>query len=536
MMIPWFSRDAERRRQQVREAGHSICGRWRAAHSFIEPLESRLLLSETASAQLNLLSTTGTAAHPVFNYDITLTDTGTTNIGTFWFAWIPGDDLLPSAPLSQGNPGGWSNSLTGTSNSADGTAIQWVAQSAGAALTPGQSLSGFTFSSPDSPAALNGNSPTHPTLPVLTAFVYGGAPFSDRGFQFTVTGVTGSKTGSITSLNASAASIHAGDPVTFTAAVAPATPGGPTPTGTVSFFDNGATIGTAALSADGAATFSTSSLPVGTDRITASYSGDGSYSGSTSSPLTETVSPSAINSTALLPGIVKSTLPAAVVGGAPVHGAVLVALTNPSSSPLKGAVVIDLFASADGAIDSSAALVAQLRRNVNLKAGKASIVSVPIRSLPPTLKDGSYTLLARAIAPSSQTADSAAGPTLRVAAPFISLSESFARLTLPATVTGGSRVRAIAALKIVNSGNVIASGPTTIALFLSANGAIDASAAQIASAAKSLHIRPGKSVMISLPLTSVPGVPAGRYFIVAQVIDPDHQTSSIASATAITIS
>ena len=39
-------------------------------------------MSESASAQLNLTSTTGTMANLVYHYDITVTDTGTTNIGT----------------------------------------------------------------------------------------------------------------------------------------------------------------------------------------------------------------------------------------------------------------------------------------------------------------------------------------------------------------------------------------------------------------------------------------------------------------------
>ena len=62
--------------------------------SVIEALESRTLFSESASAQLHLVSTTGTQANPVFNYDITLTNTGTTNLGTFWFGSVPDENLL----------------------------------------------------------------------------------------------------------------------------------------------------------------------------------------------------------------------------------------------------------------------------------------------------------------------------------------------------------------------------------------------------------------------------------------------------------
>ena len=49
---------------------------------------------------------------PNFNYTISLTNTGTMNIGTFWFAWTPPGmpteyDFLPSAPFSISQPTGW---------------------------------------------------------------------------------------------------------------------------------------------------------------------------------------------------------------------------------------------------------------------------------------------------------------------------------------------------------------------------------------------------------------------------------------------
>src|SRR5437588_3179346 len=82
----------------------------------IEPLESRTLLSLAATETLSLESTTGTPANPVYNYDITLNNTGTTTIGTFWFAWAPGVNYLPTKPISESNPAGWSALLTGPGN------------------------------------------------------------------------------------------------------------------------------------------------------------------------------------------------------------------------------------------------------------------------------------------------------------------------------------------------------------------------------------------------------------------------------------
>lgn len=71
-------------------------------------------------------------------------------------------------------------------------------------------------------------------------------------------------------LNTSANPAVAGQPVTFTALVS----GSPIPTGTVTFMDAGATLATKSLDTNGAATFTTSSLSVGTHPMTEHYAGD----------------------------------------------------------------------------------------------------------------------------------------------------------------------------------------------------------------------------------------------------------------------
>ena len=150
-----------------------------------ELLEQRTLLSGlSASAQLNLVSTTGTAQSPVYNYDITLSDTGTTNIGSFWFAWVPGYDFLPSVPSSTSAPTGWTATVAGAGQSFDGSSIQYIASSN--ALTAGHSLGGFKFSSHDSPSTLAGISSFGAGNHVMDSFVYSGGLFSDLGFRFTV--------------------------------------------------------------------------------------------------------------------------------------------------------------------------------------------------------------------------------------------------------------------------------------------------------------------------------------------------------------
>jgi hypothetical protein len=78
-----------------------------------------------------------------------------------------------------------------------------------------------------------------------------------------------------------------GQPVTFAATVAP-TSGTGTPTGTVTFLDGAATLGTWTLN-NGNANYVTSNLSAGSHSITAVYGGDNSFSGSTSTAITQIV-------------------------------------------------------------------------------------------------------------------------------------------------------------------------------------------------------------------------------------------------------
>jgi hypothetical protein len=80
-----------------------------------------------------------------------------------------------------------------------------------------------------------------------------------------------------------------GQAVSFTATVSAVAPGSGTATGTVQFMDGGANLGSPVTLSGGSATFTTPSLSVGTHSITAVYSGDTNFTGSTGSLPTQTV-------------------------------------------------------------------------------------------------------------------------------------------------------------------------------------------------------------------------------------------------------
>ena len=126
--------------------------------------------SAVSAAQTNAdASLAFTQNGSLFTYDITLHNSGTTNLGTLWYAWIPGEDYLPIAPTATSSPTGWT--FTQTTSAGFGFGLRWRAPVA-QELAPGASLNGFIFTTTTTPAELAGLSifGSHP--PVGTTFVY----------------------------------------------------------------------------------------------------------------------------------------------------------------------------------------------------------------------------------------------------------------------------------------------------------------------------------------------------------------------------
>jgi hypothetical protein len=109
----------------------------------------------------------------VFQYDLTLNNTGTTAIGTSWFSVSPTNVMSPA---------GWTDTLTNT-----GASIQWLTATP---IAPGTSVSGFIFDSTVTPAQFMGTF-AGPGLgagdPITTATIYIAAPSGDPRAQITAT-------------------------------------------------------------------------------------------------------------------------------------------------------------------------------------------------------------------------------------------------------------------------------------------------------------------------------------------------------------
>ena len=89
----------------------------------LEFLEERRLLANIIPS--GVISSTPDGAN--FDYTIALSNSSSSNasIGTFWYAWIPGQDYLATSPISVTPPTGWSDNITNM-GSGDGFAIQFL--------------------------------------------------------------------------------------------------------------------------------------------------------------------------------------------------------------------------------------------------------------------------------------------------------------------------------------------------------------------------------------------------------------------------
>ena len=163
----------------------------------------------------------------------------------------------------------------------------------GAPLPPlTASYSGFVNG--DTPASLT-TAPTVSTPSTATSpagsypITAAGAVDSDYAIGYIPGSLTVGRASTTVSLTSGPNPSSAGQLVTFVASVAVVAPGAGSPGGAVAFSDGSVAIGSAQVDGNGTASFSTTALTAGTHHVTATYSGDTNFVGSTSSPISQVV-------------------------------------------------------------------------------------------------------------------------------------------------------------------------------------------------------------------------------------------------------
>ncbi len=110
-----------------------------------------------------------TAGGGSYNYTIIVSNGvgASVSVGSFWYAWVPGQYYLPTAPSSVQVPTGWGDNIANS----DVSSIQYFASSSSFYISPGSTLS-FGFTSTNTPAVIFGNAPNHPGTPIGTTVFY----------------------------------------------------------------------------------------------------------------------------------------------------------------------------------------------------------------------------------------------------------------------------------------------------------------------------------------------------------------------------
>ncbi len=201
----------------------------------------------------------------------------------------------------------------------------------------------------------------------ISAVYSGDVPFAGSSDALTQ---TVNKAATTTNLDTSVSPSVFGQDVTFTATLAVVSPGAGTPTGSVDFFDGTTLLGAVPVTqaaGAGSAQLTTNGLSVGSHAISAVYSGDGSFTGSTGST-TQAVNKASSTTTITQNG--------PIVQGQPVTFSASVAFVAPGAGTPTGTVQFKLNGAAQGtpvALD-----------------GSGNATSAPITGLTP----GGYTITA----------------------------------------------------------------------------------------------------------------------------------------------
>jgi hypothetical protein len=211
----------------------------------------------------------------------------------------------------------------------------------------------------------------------------------------------------------------------------------------------------------------------------------------------------------------------AVVGNS-MSGPARVTIANSGNQTARGTIQITEFLSTNSdSVSAGAQQVATVKRNINLKAGKSTVVAVRGFKYPSNLS-GQYFVVAqvtdvKGITESDTANNLGASSAVNIAAPFVDLHNLFTG-SLPATLTPGKHTRLL--VPVINDGNIAARGVATITISASTSSS-GANATTLTTIKRPVAIGAGKTAKLAVPFL-VPTLSSGTYYVVTNVsLAPD---------------
>jgi hypothetical protein len=239
-----------------------------------------------------------------------------------------------------------------------------------------------------------------------------------------------------------------------------------------------------------------------------------------------------------LTAAIEDDLPAAVIGGQ--RGRVTVRIANAGPESLSDRVTVRLLLSQDNVVDDGDVELLVTEKKLSLRPGRDKALKLKVEY--PLIDDGSYVLLAEldpdnAVAETVESNNVSAAVPVMVQRPVVDLSDTFVTPT-PVVIERGKR--GAIALTIFNSGNVIARGKVTTALFATPDKT-GAGGTQIGTANTSLKLKPGALKNLKVRFTAPIELAAGTYFFAAvldstgQIAESDEGNNALVSADAVQV-
>jgi hypothetical protein len=219
----------------------------------------------------------------------------------------------------------------------------------------------------------------------------------------------------------------------------------------------------------------------------------------------ESIESRCLLSGALAAVVSHSTLPTDVIAGQTLNRTAIVDVIDQSETAVRGSALVEVFASADGVVDSSSILLATRKLNVKLKPGFSAFAHLPIKDIPVSAPADTYALLAEVTDPLGNRSSSTDGPAIAVAAPVVTLSNLSIGAVTPASIKAGKAGNV--AVTVTNSGNITSTGSATVELFLATGG--EPSTQPLVTLSPKSAIKPGHKHIFRLhfvlPFAQTPG-------------------------------